>query len=206
MSYGEAQRYWLACAYGTSADTCQHEPKCVTLEGEYHRGDAPPFGKYWQGRLMGTGLDPAEPAMPVAAALAAYDNRPGTGPGTGLSAMIQPNELVALHRLLNAARAERAAPVPQLGARHTDEAGTAWTVRAVIPTAEDTRSWHVAAQEGDAPRWSTWYVWRQPGQDGQLIWTVPRRFATDLLTADEIRQSALEDLAERAGLADAPPF
>jgi hypothetical protein len=116
MSYGDTQRYWLACAYGTSPDTCQHDPKCVELTTECHRGDTPPYGNYWRSRMMGPSLDPAEPALTVAAALAAYDGRPCTGPGTGLSAVIQPNELAAYERVLAAARAEQAARCEDCGA------------------------------------------------------------------------------------------
>jgi len=112
-------------------------------------------------------------------------------------------ELAALRDLADAVRL--AEVVPQLGMQHTDEAGTTWTVRAVIPAAEP-RAWKVAAQDGELPRWSTWHVWRHFEPADPLIWAVPRRFATDLLTADEVRQSALEDMAERAGLINPPPI
>jgi len=137
----------------------------------------------------------------VAGALAAYDALPRTGPGTGLSEVITPNELDALRALLDAARAERAAPVPQLGTEHNG-----YAVRAVVAgeVAEGhLPHWYVAAEGEDG--WPVWAVWTVVLEHGRLLWTCPAMH--HMPSGDPLdRAGALAELAERAGLGNVPPF
>lgn len=57
------------------------------------------------GARDGGGAHP--PGITAAQALAALDSRPSTGPGTGMSAMVQPAELVPLRQLARAVRWEQ---------------------------------------------------------------------------------------------------
>lgn len=114
----DQQVTWIACANGNRVATCQHTPRCAPLRPGQRPGEGP-FGRYVPAGLHGR-YDPPrrEPGevLTVAGALAAYDSRPDTGPGTGLSAVITPNRLAALERLLVAVRAEQAARCEDCGA------------------------------------------------------------------------------------------